>query len=102
VPTESRRFPRVLSQVWTETALGGYQPPVFLQKIRIYGADSGTLSRESFVDEAFRKYAGKECIGVYQPKGCSDDGGIVVKAGPYYEDREEQPEPESCLAKEAH
>ena len=71
-------------------------------EIRIYDADSATLSSESFVDEAFRKYVGKDCIGVYQPKGFSDDGGIVVKAGPYFEEGEEQPQPDSCLAKEGN
>jgi hypothetical protein len=71
-------------------------------EIRIYDADSGTLSSESFVEEAFRKYAGKECIGVYQPKGFSEDGGIVVKAGPYFEEGEEQPRSESCMAKEGN
>jgi hypothetical protein len=71
-------------------------------EIRIYDADSGTLSSESFVEEAFRKYAGKECIGVYEPIGFSEDGGIVVKAGPYFEEGEEQPRPESCMAKEGN
>ena len=71
-------------------------------EIRVYDADSAALSSESFVEEAFRKYAGKECIGVYQPIGFSEDGGIVVKAGPYFEEGEEQPRPESCMAKEGN
>lgn len=69
--------------------------------IRIYDADSDKLSSESLVDEAFRKHEGKECIGVYQPMGFSEDGGIIVKAGPYFDDGEEQPRPESCIAKES-
>jgi hypothetical protein len=69
-------------------------------EIRIYDADSGTLSSESFVEEAFRKRAGKECIGVYQPMGFSEDGGIIVKAESYFDEGEEQPRPESCMAKE--
>lgn len=68
--------------------------------IRIYDADSGKLSGESFVDEVFRKHVGKECIGVYQPTGFSEDGGIVVKAGPYFDVGEDQPDANSCLAKE--
>jgi hypothetical protein len=69
--------------------------------IRVYDADSRTLSSESLVDEAFRKHAGQECIGVYQPVGFSEDGGIIVKAGPYFDEGEEQPRPESCIAKES-
>jgi hypothetical protein len=69
--------------------------------IRVYDGDSRTLSSESLVDEAFRKHAGKECIGVYQPVGFFEDGGIIVKAGPYFDEGEEQPRPESCMAKES-
>jgi dipeptidyl aminopeptidase/acylaminoacyl peptidase len=68
--------------------------------IRIYDADAGKLSSESFVDEVFRKHGGKACIGVYQPTGFSEDGGIVVKAGPYFDEGEDQPDANSCLAKE--
>ena len=69
--------------------------------IRVYDADSGTLSSESLVEEAVRKHAGKECIGVNQPVGFSEDGGIIVKAGPYFDEGEEQPRSESCMAKES-
>jgi len=69
--------------------------------IRIYDADSRSLSGKSLVEEAFRKHAGKECIGVYQPAGFSEDGGIIVKAGPYFDEGEEQPpRSESCVAKQ--
>jgi hypothetical protein len=68
--------------------------------IRTYDADSGKLSSESLVEEVFRKHVGKECIGVYQPTGFSEDGGIVVKAGPYFDVGEDQPTADSCLAKE--
>jgi hypothetical protein len=81
--------------------LWGYGSDFGGTEIRIYDADSGTLSSESFVEEAFRKHAGKECIGVYQPVGFSEDGGIIVKAGPYFDDGEEQPRSESCMAKES-
>jgi len=79
---------------------GGYGSDLGGIMIRIYDADSGKLSIESFVVEAFRKHVGKECIGVYQPVGFSEDGGIIVKAGPYFDEGEEQPRPESCVAKE--
>lgn len=81
--------------------LWGYGSDFGGTEIRVYDADSGTLSSESLVDEAFRKHAGKECIGVYQPVGFSEDGGIIVKAGPYFDEGEEQPRPESCMAKES-
>ena len=79
---------------------GGYGSDFGGIVIRIYDADSGKLSSESFVDEVFRKHGGKECIGVYQPTGFSEDGGIVVKAGPYFDVGEDQPTADSCLAKE--
>jgi hypothetical protein len=68
--------------------------------IRIYDADSDKLSSESLVEEAFRKHAGKDCIGVFQPTGFSEDGGIAVKAGPYFDEGEEQPRADSCVAKQ--
>jgi hypothetical protein len=68
--------------------------------IRIYDADSGKLSSESFVQEAFRKHGRKGCVGVFQPTGLSEEGGIVVKTGPYFDVGEDQPDANSCLAKE--
>jgi hypothetical protein len=69
--------------------------------IRAYDADSRTLSSESVVEDAFLKHAGKECIGVYRPMGFSEDGGIIVKAGPYFDEGEARPpRRESCVAKE--
>jgi hypothetical protein len=79
---------------------GGYGSDFGGIVIRIFDADAGKLSSESFVDEVFRKHGGKECIGVYQPTGFSEDGGIVVKAGPYFDEGEDQPDANSCLAKE--
>jgi len=67
--------------------------------IRIYDADSHKLSDESSVEEAFRKHAGKECIGVFEPTGFSKDGGIIVRAGPYFDEGEEQPRVDSCVAR---
>jgi hypothetical protein len=69
-------------------------------EIRIYDADSHKLSSESFVEEVFRKHGRKDCIGVFQPEGFSGDGGIIVRAGPYFDVGEEQPSPDSCVAKE--
>ena len=68
--------------------------------IRIYDADSHKLSDESFVEEAFCKHAGKECIGVFEPTGFSKDDGITVNAGPYFDVGEDQPRADSCVAKE--
>lgn len=68
--------------------------------IRIYDADSDKLSSESFVQEAFRRDAGKDCVGVFQPLGFSGDGGIIVRAGPYFDVGEEQPRADTCVAKE--
>jgi hypothetical protein len=68
--------------------------------IRIYDADSNKLSSETFVDDVFRRHAGKECTGVFQPTGFSEDGGITVKAGPYFDVGEDQPRADSCLPKE--
>ena len=68
--------------------------------IRIYDADSGKLSSESFIEEAFRKHGRKACVGVFQPTGFSEDGRIVVKAGPYFDEGEDQLDANSCVAKE--
>jgi hypothetical protein len=81
--------------------LWGYGSDFGGTEIRVYDADFRTLSSESLVDEAFRKHAGIECIGVYQPVGFSEDGGIIVEAGPYFDEGEEQPRPASCIAKES-
>ena len=88
-------------QLLIGVGLWGYGSDFGGTVIRVYDVDSGTLSSESLVEEAFRKHAGKECIGVYQPVGFSEDGGIIVKAGPYFDEGEEQPRSESCMAKES-
>jgi hypothetical protein len=77
----------------------GYGSDVGGIMIRIYNADSGKLSSESFVEEVFRKHAGKDCIGVFQAVGFSEDGGIIVRAGPYFDEGEEQPRADSCVVK---
>jgi hypothetical protein len=78
----------------------GYGSDVGWIMIRIYDADSGKLSSEALVDEAFHKHAGKDCVGVFQPTGFSEDGGIIVRAGPYFDVGEDQPRSDSCVAKE--
>lgn len=79
----------------------GYGSDVGGIMIRIYDADSGKLSSESFVVEAFRKHAGKDCMGVFQAVGFSEDGGIIVRAGPYFDEGEQQPRADSCVAKQS-
>jgi hypothetical protein len=64
----------------------GYDSDFGETTIRIYDADSNKLSSESFVQEAFRKHAGKDCLGVFQAVGFSEDGGIIVRAGPYFDE----------------
>jgi hypothetical protein len=82
--------------------LWGYGSDLGGTVIRVYDADSRTLASESLVDEAFRKHAGKERIGVYQPAGFSEDGAIIVKAGTYFDEGAGlPPRSESCVAKES-
>jgi hypothetical protein len=38
---------------------------------------------------------------VFQPVGFSEDGGIIVRAGPYFDEGEEQPRADSCVAKQS-
>jgi hypothetical protein len=77
----------------------GYDSDFGETTIRIYDADSDKLSSESFVQEAFRKHGGRDCIGVFQAVGFSEDGGIIVRAGPYFDEGEEHPRADSCVAK---
>jgi hypothetical protein len=67
---------------------------------RIYDADSGALSDYGFVEDAFRRRFGKGCVGVFHPVGFSPEGGTIVRAGPYFDEGEDQPRKESCIAKE--
>ena len=68
--------------------------------VRIYDAESENLSREFLVDEAFGKYVGKNCAGVFHPVGFSPSGKVVVTAGPFFELGEDQPVKDSCVQKE--
>jgi len=65
--------------------------------VRIYDAESDHLSRESLVYEAFSRYVGKNCAGVFFPVGFSSSGQVVVTAGPYFEVGEDKPEEDSCV-----
>jgi hypothetical protein len=68
--------------------------------VRIYDAESEHLSRELFVDEAFTRYVGKNCAGVFQPLGFSPKGKLVVTAGPFFDVGEDKPVKESCVQQE--
>jgi hypothetical protein len=65
--------------------------------VRIYDAESQALSREFLVDEAFSRYVGKNCAGVFYPVGFSSSGQVVVTAGPYFEVGEDKPVEDSCV-----
>ena len=68
--------------------------------VRIYDADSENLSREFFVDEAFGRYVGKNCAGVFHPVGFSSSGKVIVTAGPFFDIGEDKPVEDSCVQKE--
>jgi hypothetical protein len=53
--------------------------------VRIYDADSGSLSNASLVDEAFSRYVGKTCAAMLQPVGFSSSGKIIVTAASFLE-----------------
>jgi hypothetical protein len=65
--------------------------------VRIYDAEAEKLSRESLVDEAFTRYVGKNCVGVFYPVGFSSGGQVVVTAGPFFEEGEDNPVEDSCV-----
>jgi hypothetical protein len=68
--------------------------------VRIYDADSENLSSESLVEDAFRKYVGKDCVAVFRPVGFSSSGEAIVIAGPYFDVGEDSPREDSCVEKE--
>ncbi len=68
--------------------------------VQTYDADSEMLSSKFLVEDAFRKYAGKQCVSVFQPVGFATNGGVVVTAGPYFDVGEDQPRSDSCVPKE--
>jgi hypothetical protein len=67
--------------------------------VRIYDADSKKLSSESLVDEAFRKYVGRDCVAVFQAVGFSSSGKAIVTAEPYFDVGEDRPREDSCIQK---
>lgn len=70
-------------------------------RVRIYDADSDTLSSESLVDEAFRRYVGKTCAATFQPSGFSRNGSAVVRAEPYFDYGEDKAAEDSCVQKQS-
>lgn len=68
--------------------------------VQTYDADSETLSNKFLVDDAFSKYAGKQCVSVFQPAGFALNGEVIVTAGPYFDVGEDQPRGDSCIPKE--
>ena len=85
----------LLAQGWWEwhSDVGGMM-------VRVYDADSENLSREFFVDEAFSRYVGKNCAGVFHPVGFSSTGKVVVTAGAFFDVGEDKPVEDSCVQKE--
>ena len=68
--------------------------------VRIYDAESENLSRKFLVDEAFSRYVGKKCVGVFHPVGFSSSGKVIVTAGPFFDVGEDEPVEDSCVQKE--
>lgn len=68
--------------------------------VRIYDVESASLSREFLVDEAFGKYVGRKCAGVFHPTGFSPKGQIVVTAAPFFDVGEDKPVKDSCVQQE--
>jgi hypothetical protein len=68
--------------------------------VRTYDADSENLSSEFLVDEAFSKYIGKNCAGVFHPVGFSSSGKVVVTAAPFFDVGEDKPVEDSCVQQE--
>ena len=68
--------------------------------VRIYDAESENLSRKFVVDEAFSRYVGKNCAGVFRPMGFSSSGKVIVTAGPFFMVGEDKPVEDSCVQKE--
>jgi hypothetical protein len=65
---------------------------------RIYDADGGKLSSEGEFSEAFRRYAGRNCVAMLLPMGFSATGNVVVAARPDA-DEEGIVQEDSCVTK---
>lgn len=70
-------------------------------RVRIYDADSDSLSSESLMDEAFSRYVGKTCAATFQPLGFSRNGAAVVRAEPYFDYGEDKAAEDSCVQKQS-
>jgi hypothetical protein len=69
-------------------------------RVRVYDADSNRLSSESALDEAFSRYEGKVCAGIFQPLGFSSNGSAVVRAVPTFDYGEDKAAVDSCVQKQ--
>ena len=70
---------------------------------RCYEAESGIFSEENgpgSVPYAFSQMLNKDCEVAVQALGFSPDGGLVLKAFPWFELGDEEPSNDSCLKKE--
>jgi hypothetical protein len=70
-------------------------------RVRIYDADSDSLSSESLMDEVFSRYVGKTCSATFQPLGFSGNGSAVVRAEPYFDYGEHKAVEDSCVQKKS-
>jgi hypothetical protein len=68
--------------------------------VRLYNAESGTISDTRLVDAAFSARAGRDCAVVIEPLGFSEYGQIVLKASPFFRMGEDKPEDDSCVQKQ--
>ena len=68
--------------------------------VRIYDAESESMSSKSLVDEAFRRFVGKDCVAVFQPVGFSSSGKAIVTVGPWFDLGEDRPREDSCVQKQ--
>ncbi len=67
--------------------------------VRLFDADSGTLSDPQFIPQAFCKRAGKSCAAVIEPLGFSSEGQVILQASPFFMLGEEKAEEDSCVQK---
>jgi hypothetical protein len=89
-PVEHRLLVMEGYWVWASDA-GGIEP-------RIYDADSGKLSSDGGFRDAFRRYAGWNCVATYLPMGFSAKGEAVIAARPDV-DEEGIVQKDSCVTK---
>jgi len=89
-PVEHRLLVMEGYWVWASDA-GGIEA-------RIYDADNGKLSSEGGFRDAFRRYAGRNCVATYLPMGFSATGEAVIAVRPDV-DEEGIVQKDSCVMK---